>query len=200
MQSLDFDLALRCRLAVAHFARVGRGNRMGLSKRQLAMKTIEDRFETKFTCEPNSGCWLWTGATSTSGYGLLFVQGRARTASRVAWEISGRTISQGLQVLHHCDVRSCVNPRHLFLGTNADNVSDRVRKGRSARVTGDANGSRIHPERRPRGEAHWKAAVSDTAIAWAKEQRAKGTGPTAIARTLGVDRTTVQRWVRGESR
>lgn len=100
-------------------------------------------------------CWLWMGRYySHSGYGRFFAFGYKWLSHRLAYHFHfGLRVDQW-QVLHTCDNPPCCNPRHLFLGTNADNVADRVRKGRSARLAGDLNGSRIHPESRPRGAAH----------------------------------------------
>lgn len=165
---------------------------MALTKAQLA------RFWNKVRRGP--GCWLWRGAIGTSGYGQIAIDGRARTASRVAWEITKGEIPAGLHVLHTCDRRACVRPDHLWLGSNAENVADKVAKGRAARVMGDRNGSRTRPERRPRGQRHWRATVSDRDVRRALAQYARGVGPTEIARALNVNRTTVQRWVKGVTR
>ncbi len=76
------------------------------------------------------GCHAWAGAVSASGYGHFWVEGSARTAHRVAYELSGREIPKGMFLLHKCDRPICVNPDHLRPGTNADNMRDMALKGR----------------------------------------------------------------------
>lgn len=93
-----------------------------------------DRFVTYISPEPNSGCWLWTGTVSRLGYGMFSLNGAEFSvdvsAHRFAYEMHFDRIPHGMHVLHKCDVRSCVNPDRLFLGTHTQNVADMVNKRR----------------------------------------------------------------------
>ena len=101
--------------------------------------TLQTRFNAQYIPEPMSGCWLWETSTNENGYGLIKANGRTQTAHRVSWKMRNGAIPHKLQVLHKCDVRCCVNPEHLFLGTNQDNVDDRVAKGRGKNGIGTRN-------------------------------------------------------------
>ncbi len=80
-----------------------------------------------------SGCWIFAGATNR-GYGQLTIAGETHKAHRLAWEIANnQNVPAGLFVCHRCDVRSCVNPAHLFVGTHDDNMTDMIAKGRDYR-------------------------------------------------------------------
>ena len=80
--------------------------------------------------DKKTGCWIWTGCLGRKGYGVLTIQQRFQRAHRVAYEVWRGPIPQGMQVLHRCDRPQCVNPDHLFLGTNGDNIRDSISKGR----------------------------------------------------------------------
>jgi len=92
------------------------------------MKNKHARFESNYIPEPNSGCWLWLASVDKDGYGQFLYGKRAH---RYSYEYYNGVIPAGVCVLHKCDNPSCVNPEHLFLGTNRDNINDMVNKGRS---------------------------------------------------------------------
>ena len=81
------------------------------------------------------GCWLWTGTRHRQGYGLLTVGGRPLKAHRASFLLANGYLMTDMKVLHTCDNPPCVNPAHLRLGTQADNVADMVAKGRNRAPT-----------------------------------------------------------------
>jgi len=102
------------------------------------MKSPEVRFWNKVKKGNSKECWLWTGAkTGTMRYGGFRLNGKQMNAHRASWIIHNGPILNSLHCLHKCDNPPCVNPSHLFLGTNLDNMRDRHLKGRTVISSGD---------------------------------------------------------------
>lgn len=97
------------------------------------LKADVEAIERNSIPEPNSGCWLWTGYATGSGYGATRRAGKWVLAHRLSYELHTSAIDSGTVVRHRCDNPICVNPDHLEIGSVGDNVRDSVRRGRISR-------------------------------------------------------------------
>lgn len=123
-------------------------------------------------------CWLWTGAVAKNGYG----QYSRRYAHRLIYEAARGPIPTGLFVCHSCDTPLCVNPRHLWLGTNGDNMRDALLKGRTAR-----------------GERNPQARLTPSAVQAIRQAISDGATHQGVADLFGVSRRTVGHIVSGDT-
>jgi len=105
---------------------------MDLDRRATRGMSLNDKLDYYTYPEPNTGCWLWGGHIKADGYGEITFKKKYYRAHRLSWERHNGPIPSGLLVCHKCDVRSCINPEHLFLGTQKDNIRDALSKGRMA--------------------------------------------------------------------
>ena len=100
---------------------------------QNGEQTFAQRFWKKVYIKSPQECWEWRRYINHGGYGVAGERRQGiNTAHRIAYKLTYGDIPNGMHVLHHCDNRSCVNPAHLFLGTNNDNIQDMVTKMRQA--------------------------------------------------------------------
>ena len=96
---------------------------------QFVRATVAERLAAAATRQPN-GCLEWDRARHADGYGHFYLDGRIQLAHRAAWIIANGPIPDDMNVCHRCDNPPCIDPAHLFLGTQSDNVADMVAKGR----------------------------------------------------------------------
>lgn len=132
-------------------------------------------------------CWLWTAAKYPSGYGQFGFEGKTYATHRFLWNFLRGEIPEGICVLHKCDVRACIKPDHLFLGTKKDNSDDMIKKGR---------------DRKLKGEHHGMAKLSNVQVKEIKSIYVRGRNgfsQVKLAEMYGVDRTVIGKIVTGKA-
>lgn len=139
----------------------------------------ETRFWAKVARTP--GCWIWNGCHTSAGYGQIRLHGEAVYAHRLSWEMKNGPVPVGIEVLHKCDNPACVNPEHLFLGTQSDNINDCVAKGRF---------------NRPFGEVHPRAKLTKNQV---EEIRKSKISQRKLAQQYEVSRWAIQSILHGRS-
>jgi len=97
----------------------------------IIQKPLLERWRDKAGAEDENGCWPWIGAKTHYGYGKIRKNHKQIGAHRISYELHIGKIPKGMSVLHSCDNPGCVNPKHLFLGTQSDNLKDMFKKGRN---------------------------------------------------------------------
>jgi hypothetical protein len=96
-----------------------------------------DRFWSKV--HKTDTCWLWTACKAVNGYGQFSSNRKTYKAHRISWELHFGEIEKNKNICHSCDIKLCVNPDHLFLGTQKENIHDMCKKNRQHRPTGVKN-------------------------------------------------------------
>lgn len=105
------------------------------------MKSVLERLHDKAHPIPFSGCLIWAGNCDRDGYGFINVDGKRRLTHRVAYTLAFGPPKNF--VCHTCDIPSCINPLHLYDGTNSQNMQDRSRRGRANIATGERHGNHM---------------------------------------------------------
>ena len=158
------------RLVMRHLA----GERVQPRRLPRTLEDIREWFWTQ-VFKTDFGCWIWFGPRWNNGYGTCRVGGKKRKAHRVAYLLHYGVLPSNKIVCHDCDVPMCVNPEHLFLGTDQDNATDSMLKGR-----------------KPSGEGHALSKLTDETVLEIRRRFENGTLKfREMARSLGVKHQTV---------
>lgn len=152
------------------------------TRKRAPREIIEARFWANLT--KSDGCWTWGGSVDVHGYGKIYTGGPGKMilAHRLSYEIHHGPIPASMCVCHRCDVRACVNPAHLFLGTLSENQRDKIAKGRT-----------------PFGENAGPAKITEAQAREIVAALAKGEGVTSIARRFEITNGAVHGIRRGEN-
>lgn len=148
---------------------------------------LKTRFWPKVERGNPDECWEWTAAKHQFGYGMLGVNSKVIYAHRFSWQIHFGDIPPGMEVCHSCDNPPCVNPNHLFLGTQTDNVYDMQRKGR-------------HRGGSMPGESHPQSKLTKKQVRAIREQYAQGEiSQRALAEQYGMCQSAIGNIIRRKS-
>ena len=117
-------------------------------RKKYKRRSIKERFWSKV--DKGSKCWVWTAGTNR-GYGEFWIEDRMHKAHRISYEMEYRSVPPSMCVLHTCDNPPCVNPKHLFVGSQKDNIADAHSKGRLK------NGTSL-------GSMHWCSKLTEKQV------------------------------------
>lgn len=144
---------------------------------------LMQRLMAKVDKSGDGGCWNWTAAVMKKGYGVLNARRTYHRVHRLSYILHVGVIPEGMHVLHKCDNRRCVNPEHLFLGTQADNMTDKKLKGRA-----------------PKGSSNAAAKLKDNEVASIKTLLARGScSQPFLARWFNVSQSAIHMIARGKN-
>lgn len=159
-------------------------------------ESVIEKFHTLYVTVPESGCWIWLSANRNC-YGRIYFGGRRYSAHRISYEIhKGVKVPEDMLACHKCDTRCCVNPDHLFIGTNLENMQDMVRKGRNRHWRPVGRKSRATGK--PLGP---KPKLSSEDVRNIRQRWESGDGPQSkIARDYGVAQSLISRICTNQAR
>jgi hypothetical protein len=165
---------------------------------------VTARFWSKVAKSPDpDGCWLWTGKAMWNGYGMMGVGRQVLYAHRVSYELNHGPIPDGLLVLHSCDVRLCVRPDHLSVGTQGQNIRDAVARGRFRSISVTAahlSGDHCPVESHARGEGVGTARLTADDVREIRRLYAAGDiNQDELARRFGIHTSNVSMIVNRKS-
>jgi hypothetical protein len=148
---------------------------------------VRERFFQKVEKDGHTGCWVWTGASNPRGYGRVRINDVLRHSHRVSYRFHCGPIPDGVQVNHHCDNPPCVNPDHLYTGTQAENLADAKERGGLV-------------ENLPRGDKHHRSVLSARdALAICHLYEDTDHTYRSLADLFGVGKGTIQCVLQGDS-
>lgn len=153
--------------------------------REDANMTEKDRirFESKFTKGAVDDCWIWNDACSSRGYGNFNLKCKTHSTHRLSYLLYKGPIPCKMHVCHSCDIKNCINPNHLWLGTAEDNMKDMHRKGRAPNI----------------GEQHRRAKLKAIDIPVIRALRGHGVRNIDIAMRFRVDGCTITDIIMGRA-
>lgn len=158
------------------------GNPFYGKKIKYHAKTLIDAFESRYIKGDINKCWEWKGWKNKAGYGYFSFDGLKHAAHRHAYILKNGLTADGLMICHKCDNPSCVNPDHLFAGTNGDNVRDAYSKNRRKPVP---------VESMPRGNSCHLSKLTERDVIKIKQLIQDGKGNTEIAKIYNVVHQTI---------
>jgi hypothetical protein len=141
----------------------------------MAKRSLQERLQGKYQINNISGCWLWLGA-KRNGYGIIRYYGKLIYAHRASYESAYGAIPDGAIVCHKCDEPLCINPGHFFIGSPADNVADRVSKGRTTKLA---------------GQGHHLSKVGDDDVRQIRKLLADGHMQREVAKMYGISEAMI---------
>ncbi len=147
--------------------------------------------------DKSGDCWLWTRSIGRWGYGTARFNGIHQNAHRIAWQLTNGSIPPDRVVCHACDNRRCVNPAHLWIGTQLENMRDAWQKGRRDATCKGVGHWRIRmPEKVARGTSHYLTKLTEEDIRTIRSDRAAGTPLATLGARYGLTKDAIWRIVK----